>query len=177
MKKLLFLLPLLVSLSACGGGNSMEDYKTMKPKADIKAYFNGPIKAWGIVQDWRGRVKRSFEVEMVGTWEGDVGTLNETFLYNDGETQKRVWTIHKISDDRFEGEAGDILGKAIGESSGNAINWHYAMNLPVGDTTYHVKFDDWMWQLNDDILINRSYIKKFGITVAELSLFMQKQEK
>jgi hypothetical protein len=51
------------------------------------------------------------------------------------------------------------------------------MQLPVKDKTYHFKFDDWMWQLNDGIVINRSYIKKFGITVAELTLFMQKVEK
>ncbi|HAQ50270.1 MAG TPA: DUF3833 domain-containing protein, partial [Gammaproteobacteria bacterium] len=27
----------------------------------------------------------------------------------------------------------------------------------------------------DGVLINRSYLKKFGITVGELTLFMQKQ--
>jgi hypothetical protein len=49
------------------------------------------------------------------------------------------------------------------------------MDLEVGDKTYRIKLDDWMWQMNDGVLINRSYLKKFGITVAELTLFMQKQ--
>ena len=155
----------------------MDFYKDTKPKADIKEYFNGPIKAWGLVQDWRGRVTRRFDVEMVGSWNGDTGKLEEKFNYYDGETQERVWTITKLSDDVYEGTAGDILGKASGEASGSAVNWHYTMDLPVGDTTYKVKFDDWMWQMNDGVLINRSYIKKFGITVAELTIFMQKQEK
>jgi len=48
--------------------------------------------------------------------------------------------------------------------------------LNVGNSTYRITFDDWMFLMNDDILINRSYLKKFGITVGELSIFMQKQK-
>jgi hypothetical protein len=56
------------------------------------------------------------------------------------------------------------------------MNWKYSMDITVDNSTYKVKFDDWMWQMNDGIVINRSYIKKFGITVAELTLFMQKKD-
>ena len=49
------------------------------------------------------------------------------------------------------------------------------MKLEVGGTTYDVTFDDWMYAMNDGIVVNRSYLKKFGFRVAELSLFMQKQ--
>ena len=48
------------------------------------------------------------------------------------------------------------------------------MDVPVSDTTYRLKFDDWMWALPGDVVINRSYLKKFGFKVAELTLFMQK---
>jgi hypothetical protein len=68
------------------------------------------------------------------------------------------------------------LDKANGHSSGSAMRWAYKMDLPVGDTTYRITFDDWMFLMNDGVLINRSYLKKFGVTVAELTLFMQKQE-
>ena len=47
------------------------------------------------------------------------------------------------------------------------------MDLPVGDRTFRITFDDWMFRLNDGVLVNRSYLKKFGITFAELSLFMK----
>jgi hypothetical protein len=30
--------------------------------------------------------------------------------------------------------------------------------------------------MNDGVLINRSYLKKFGITVTKLTIFMQKQK-
>ncbi len=56
------------------------------------------------------------------------------------------------------------------------MRWNYVMDLPVDDTTYRIRFDDWMWVMNDGVLINRSYLKKFGITVSELTIFMQKQK-
>lgn len=160
--------------SGCSS-NDMDYYEGTTPKADIKEYFNGPIKAWGIVQDWRGRVTRRFDIDMVGKWEGDTGTLTEHFEYYDGKTQDRVWTIRKLADGKYEGTAPDVLDKATGESKGSAVRWNYVMDLPVDDTTYRIRFDDWMWVMNDGVLINRSYLKKFGLTVSELTIFMQKQ--
>lgn len=177
MKKLkgLFLMSLITFLSACTGGPSLDHYKNSTPEFDLQEYFTGPIKAWGLVQDRKGHVTRRFDVTMVGTWEGDTGTLEEDFDYYDGKTQKRIWTIKKLGDNRYEGTADDILNSAQGKLEGSAMQWAYQMDLPVGDKTYRVTFDDWMYAMNDGILINRSYIKKFGITMAELTLFMQKQ--
>ena len=168
------LMGLLSLLSACARP-TLEHYKDTQQPLDLQAYFTGPIKAWGIVQDHKGHVRRRFDVVMNGRWEGDVGTLEEDFVYYDGETQKRIWTIKKIANQRYEGTAGDIIGKAIGHTEGYAMRWAYQMDLDVGDQTYRITFDDWMFLMNDGVLINRSYLKKFGITVAELTLFMQKQ--
>jgi hypothetical protein len=173
--KLTAILGVLIMLSSCNN-NSLNYYEGTAPKADIKTYFNGPIKAWGIVQDWRGRVVNRFDIEMVGKWEGDTGTLTEHFTYFDGKKQERVWTIKKLPDGSYEGTAGDIIDKAIGNTTGNATRWNYVMDLPVDDTTYRIRFDDWMWLMNDGVMINRSYLKKFGITVSELTIFMQKQK-
>jgi hypothetical protein len=148
----------------------------MEPRLDLKEYFNGSIKAWGIVQDRSGKVTRRFDVDMVGSWDGDVGTLEEEFRYYDGETQQRTWTITKIEEQVYTGEAGDILDHADGTLSGNAMRWAYQMDLPVGDNTFRITFDDWMFLMNDGVLVNRSYLKKFGFKVAELTLFMQKQD-
>ena len=174
LSKITSTLGVLMMLSGCEG-NSLDYYKSTTPKADIKEYFNGPIKAWGIVQDRSGRVTRRFDVQMVGKWEGDTGTLTEHFDYYDGKKQTRVWTIKKMSDGRYEGVASDIIDKATGQSEGSAVHWTYVMDVPVDDTTYRLHFDDWMWVMNDGVMINRSYLKKFGFTVAELTIFMQKQ--
>jgi hypothetical protein len=170
------LMGLMMFLSACTGGSTLDHYKGSQPPLELQDYFTGPIKAWGIVQDRKGHVKRRFDVTMVGTWVDGVGTLEEEFKYYDGETQSRTWTITKIADKHYEGSAGDILGKADGHVEGNAMRWAYQMNLDVGDKTYKITFDDWMFLMNDGVLINRSYLKKFGITMAELTLFMKKED-
>ena len=155
--------------------NSIGYYQGKDPKMNIKEYFNGPIKAWGIVQDWRGRVVRQFDIKMIGTWDGDIGTLSEQFFYYDGQTQERIWTIKKLDNGDYEGAASDIIGTAIGKEKGNAAQWVYIMDLEVDQRTFRIKFDDWMWCMNDGVLINRSYLKKFGMTLAELTIFMKKE--
>ena len=176
LSKIFMTIGVIFMLNGCAG-NALDYYKDTTPNADIKEYFNGPVKAWGIVQDWRGRVVSRFDVNMVGKWDGDSGTLTEHFAYYDGKTQERVWTIKKLADGSYEGTASDIIDKAIGKMEGSAVNWSYVMDVPVDDTTYRLRFDDWMWVMNDGVLINRSYLKKFGITVSELTIFMQKQKK
>jgi hypothetical protein len=164
----------MLMFSACAG-QKIESYSETKPDFDLQSYFNGPIKAWGIVQDRSGKVTRRFDVTMVGSWEGDTGTLKENFVYYDGKTQERTWTIKRLSQSNYEGTAGDIVGTAQGKVAGSAMRWDYQMDLSVDGSVYRITFDDWMFLMNDGVLINRSYLKKFGLTVGELTLFMQKQ--
>ncbi len=171
----ILLMGLMTVLTACAGP-SLDHYKGVEPELDLQSYFSGPIKAWGLVQDRKGHVTRRFDVTMNGTWDGDTGTLVEHFEYYDGETQERIWTIKKIANKKYEGSAGDILNKAEGQLEGNAMRWAYQMDLEVQGKTYRITFDDWMFLMNDGVLINRSYLKKFGVTVGELTLFMQKQD-
>lgn len=176
MRKLLAsaVLGVVMALGGCSS-SPMKHYAGTTPDIAFEEFFSGDIKAWGLVQNRSGKVIRRFDVDMKGTWQGDTGTLEEIFTYYDGETQKRIWHIKKNADGTYEGRADDILGKAAGVVSGSAARWKYSMDLPVGDTTYKITFDDWMFRMNDGVVINRSYLKKFGVTVAELTIFMQKQ--
>ena len=163
-----------IMLSGCTNPK-VKDYADHRPQMKFEEFFNGPIKAWGIVQDRNGKVVQRLDIDLVGAWSGDTGTLDEKFYYYDGKQSTRRWDIRKTGPNKFVGTASDIVGEATGESSGGAIRWNYVMKLEVGGTTYDVTFDDWMFAMNDGVVVNRSYLKKFGFRVAELSLFMQKQ--
>ncbi len=96
--------------------------------------------------------------------------LDEDFLYDDGETDKRVWVITNqgIQDDgsiRYEGEATDVIGVASGQIAGNALNWVYDIDLEIGDSRLRVTFDDWIYQQDENVAINRAYVSKFGINI------------
>ncbi len=166
----------LTFLNAClNTGIKGENYIDMKPEFKLEEYFNGPVKAWGIIQDRKGNVISRFDADLIGTWEGNQGVLEENFRYYDsGVVQDRRWEITKVDENNYIGSAGDIIGEAVGKSYGNAIQWQYSMDIPVENKTYRLKFDDWIWAMNDGVVINRSYLKKFGFTVAELTVFMQK---
>jgi hypothetical protein len=167
---------LLATLLVAGCTTSVHDYAGREPRLDLQEYFDGPLVAWGIVQDRSGEVTRSFRVDMVGRWDGDTGILEEDFTWSDGQPERRVWTFRKLDEHRYAGTAADVVGEARGEAFGNALRWRYTLALPWNDGTINVALDDWMWLIQDDVLVNRSEIRKFGLRVGEVTLFFQKLE-
>lgn len=152
------------------------DFASAQPRLVLEEYFAGRTQAWGLFQDRFGTVKRQFTVEITGTWNGELLVLDERFLYNDGETDQRVWTIRKLGDGRYEGLAADVVGSAAGLSAGNALNWAYVMDLKVGDGTLRVGFDDWMFLQPGGAMINRAKVTKWGFDIGEVTLFFMKPE-
>ena len=171
-----FALITLLTSSGCSSPIDGSQYHNISPKFELEQFFTGKVKAWGIVQNRDGQVVQRFTVDIIGQLENQTLTLDETFNYEIGEgPTTRIWRIQKQSDNNYTGNASDITSDATGTIYGNALRWQYQMNLPVDGSNYQVNFDDWMWLFNDGTLINRSYIKKFGITFAEVTIFMQKQ--
>ena len=104
----------------------------------------------------------------------DIATLDEKFVYSDGSKSSRVWKLKKIGSNQFEGTAGDVEGVAVGETAGNAFYFVYDLNLPVDDTTYVINFEDWMFLMDENTLLSRSYMSKWGFDVGEVTLVMTK---
>ncbi len=173
LKSILVVLVSLV-MAGCGSINANK-YRNEGPEFSLRDYFEGSIKAWGIVQDRSGNVIQRFDIDLVGSWDGNVGTLEEDFVFYSGKKERRVWIITDLGNGQYKGEAGDIVGTAKGSTVGNSGNWSYQMDIGVAGSSYRLIFDDWMWLMNDGVLMNRSYMKKFGITVGEITIFMQKQ--
>lgn len=166
----LLLLPLLAS---CAGVDPQR-YADEKPALALEAYFNGPVDAWGVVHDRGGAVIRRFTVRMTGTWQGNTGTLDEDFFYSDGSTEKRVWTIDKTGPGRYQGRADDVIGVADGRAAGNALNWRYTLALPVDGRVWEVQFDDWMYLVDEQVMLNKAAMSKFGIHLGEVTLSFTK---
>lgn len=174
MCTLVLLLASFFSVS-CASVNT-DDYQKQSPPFVLEEFFDGQVTAWGIVQNRKGQVTQRFKVNIDGSFVDQQLTLNETFEYSLGEgVVNRVWTIDVLGDGHYKGVADDILPGATGRSFGNAFNWNYQMDLPVGKRTFRVRFDDWFWAFDESTIMNKALIKKFGVTVAEVTLFMQRQ--
>lgn len=177
MKKLIFSLFTVLTLSGCTLSIDGEDYVGKTPNFDLETFFVGEVTAWGIVQNRSGEVVQRFIVDIDGSMDGETLVLDETFQYIVGDGAKtRVWRLTPQPDGTYIGEAGDINGQATGKAYGNAFNFVYEMDLTVDGTTYTVNFDDWFFAMDDKTLMNRSYIKKFGLVVADVTIFMQRQD-
>ncbi len=168
-------LSLALLIAGCGATMTPADYTAEKPMLDLQSYFNGQIDAWGMFQDRSGKVIKRFRVVMHCHWEGDTGTLDEDFTYSDGTTQKRIWTLKKLPDGRYIGTADDVVGEAAGQTGGNALNWKYVLALPVEGKVYHVNFDDWMYLMDDQVMLNRAVMSKFGFRLGEVTLAFHKR--
>jgi len=165
----IFMLPILSSCST-----TITEYSHTTPKFDMATFFNGPLTAYGMVQDRSGKVIRRFEADLVGSWQGGVGILEEDFLYDDGEEQRRVWYLKKHDGQYYSGTADDVVGSASGQAQGFAFNWHYTMAINVDDKVWNIDLDDWIYQLNETRLINRTVMTKWGFKVGEITLIIEK---
>jgi hypothetical protein len=170
----LFAISLVAFVAACASPPKPIDYTKESPKLDLRQYFSGTVDGWGYVKDRSGTVIRRMAVEIVCTWNGNEGTLDEAFKWSDGKTEKRVWKIRKDGD-RYVGTAGDVVGEAAGAASGNALEWNYVLRLPPEQGSYEVSMDDWMWMIDDKTLANQTVMTKFGIKFAEINIFFRKR--
>ncbi|MGL5948298.1 MAG: DUF3833 domain-containing protein, partial [Aeromonas sp.] len=154
------LLPLFW-LAGCGA--NLESYQNKSPAWDLPAFFNGPLRAYGLVTDRQGTVTSRFSVEMQATWQGGEGKLFEQFYFDDGRTPTRTWYLKQAADGSWRGTASDVVGEALAQTHGFALNWRYTLDLelPAGNIV-RVNFDDWMYLLDKQRLINRAEIRKFG---------------
>jgi hypothetical protein len=146
------------------------DYRKERPALDLRRYFDGPLTGYGVFTDFKGRVNERFVVDMVGRWNGDEGILEEEFRYADGRKDRRVWRLEHRGDGRYIGRADDVVGQAQGEAAGNALRWVYTLRLPVDGTVYEVQFDDWMYLVDEQVMINKAEMRKFGFRLGEVTL-------
>ena len=162
----------LAGLSGCAR-RDVSSLADRRPALDLADFFAGDSVAYGIFEDRFGNLRRQFRVNMVGTVEGDTLTLDEDFLYDDGERAKRVWVITRMDGDgglRYEGTAADVSGTASGQISGNALNWEYDVVLEMSGSEVKVHFDDWIYRQDEDVAINRAFISKFGIEIGSVTI-------
>jgi hypothetical protein len=161
-------------LYGCASSPAPADYADQRPALSLREYFSGPLTAHGVFTDRGGAVKRRFTVRMVGRWDGNQGVLEEDFDYSDGSRERRVWRLTELGGGRYEGRADDVVGAASGQAAGNALNWRYTLALKVDGRTIEVQFDDWMFLVDDRVMINKAVMSKFGFKLGEVTLAFRK---
>lgn len=163
------LLGMLLGLTGCGI-TSVDDYQAREPAFAPEDFFNGALTAHGVVKNFSGTAIRHFSADIVGCWSDGVGTLDEDFVFDDGEQQTRIWTLTPKGDQAYIGTAGDVVGEGLARWQGNAMFLDYTLRIELEDGPIDVKIDDRMYRVSDNVVINESKMRKFGFGVGEILL-------
>lgn len=168
MCRLLQLL-LVVLLAGCTTVSQEQQAKS-EPTLMPEQFFTGKLSAYGVLKDWRGRQTRHFEADIDACWEAGVGTLEEHFVFDDGELQQRVWRLVPEGEGSYRASANDVVGTTILSAVGNTLQMQYDLEIPWGDSTLVLTVDDTMYLVTDQVLINTSIMSKWGVPVGEIVL-------
>lgn len=140
----------------------------------LEAYFTGQVKAWGLFEPRFGGSIRQFTVDILGRRDGATLVLEEDFKFSDGEIQRRVWRIQPDGAGGYGGQADDVYGTARGRLAGNALQWAYDLRLKTDDGGLDVAFDDWLYRFDDEVVLNRAVVRKWGLPVGSITLAFRK---
>ena len=72
--------------------------------------------------------------------------------------------------------AADIDGQAVGDMDGNALRLRYRLRLPEDVGGHVLDVTDWLYLQENGVILNRSQMRKFGVTVLELFAVMTPED-
>jgi hypothetical protein len=171
----LFSLVLLMTLfTAACSSQKVSDYKDNSPKLVVSEFFNGKLKAHGVVKNRSGEVIRHFSADIDASWQDGIGTLDEDFVFNDGEEQKRIWTLTPNKSGEYIATANDVVGKHKMQVAGNALFMDYILTIAYKGSDMNISVDDKMFLVTPQRIINESVFYKFGFKVGSVQLVIEK---
>lgn len=169
------MLLLVSSLAACSSPD-VAQHAQNQPRLVLNEFFVGELSAHGIVKNRSGELIRYFNASITATWdEAGNGQLEEHFVFDDGEQQRRVWQIAKQADGSYLASANDVSEAVPIYIAGNAMFMDYVLSLEYRGKPLDVVVEDKMYLVNPSTLINESLLTKFGFVVGSVSLVIQQQ--
>lgn len=147
----------------------MQAFAGREPRLRLEEFFLGRTRASGLFVDRFGKLRRQFQMEAEGHFDGDALTLAEHFIYDDGQAERRTWQLRPVGEHRYDAHTDDLVGPARGAAYGNVFNLTYRITLDLGGRRLPVRFDDWMFLQPDGTLINRAAVTKFGLLLGQVT--------
>ena len=70
---------------------------------------------------------------------------------------------------RFTATANDMIGSATGEANGRVFHWRWVLARAPGNALMNVAMEQWMYRMEDDSVLIRTSVSKFGFIMAEVT--------
>ena len=140
----------------------------------LTEFFDGLASGEGMIIDRFGKVRQKISVEMEGSWEGQTFRLDEQFRYHDGNSEQRNWSVLFQDPNHFTAACPELKKPAVGHCDDQEVRMNYTYPVPINGRTISLDFDDRMYRISHDTMLERAVMKKFGITFAEIILAFRK---
>jgi hypothetical protein len=66
------------------------------------------------------------------------------------------------------------VGTANGLVNNNVLNWQYYLQVPYQGQVLNIHFDDWLYLINDRVVLNKATMTKWGFKVGEIIITFEK---
>ena len=115
-------------------------------------------------------VKRSFTVDLNTKWNGRVLTLQEDFVYDNGEKDRKTWRFTKTGENTYQGTREDVIGETTLTIRGKVATFTYEVYLDSKKQANKVRFRDKMVLNDDGSILNTASVWKFGFPVGRVTV-------
>lgn len=140
------------------------------PQFDPVRFFTGRTRSWGVLENRSGEPTGIVRTEGTGEPDGPDGVrFVQQVRLDDDPAQVRDWRMRRIGPGRFQATANDMVGTAVGEAAGRTFHWSWTLATKPGDPLRNVTMDQWMYQMDDGAVVNRTTIRKLGVVLAEVT--------
>ncbi len=146
----------------------------IKEQFQLTKFLAGKTHAWGVFEDRSGTVRRRFQMDIEGVWQGGTFVLNESFKFDDGTTDFKTWNVTPIDDVSFVATGDNVVGQVRGQLLSGLIKMAYKYRLEIEGRSFVVDYDDRFYRLDENHVINRATLRKWGFRIGELTILFEK---
>ncbi len=139
------------------------DFRLNGEAFDPVRFSAASFVAQGMFVDSFGSVQRRFAAEINCRTNDNQTQLHEAFIFDDGETEHRVWTITKNADGTYNADTDDVDGQAFWQCRRASFKLRYDFFLKMFGRRVKVRFNDIMVRQTDTTILNRAKVTKFGL--------------
>lgn len=163
------LLCIIAVSTGCSAPLKPAAFAATSPAFDPVTFWTGKTHSWGVMENRDGAPAAIVTTTTDGTPAGEDGLLMIQQLVVDGKPTTRQWHMRRLSPGQFVATATDMIGTARASASGRTLHWTWTLATKPGNGFYNVKMEQWMYLSDNNTLLNRTVISKWGVRLAEIS--------
>lgn len=150
------------------------NYNKKLPTFSMESYFSNKVTALGYMTFFYPlKTIKDIKITFSGKFHNNTLTLKENYTDNDSKIL-RVWSFKKKSSSCYIGKESNVKGTIKVFIYDNKLNMKYKFKTNYKKIYFNVNVKDNMYLVDEETLINKTLISKYGIALAESFLVYKK---